>query len=203
MGLYRVQFPGFGGVARAHMPAWFNVRKAAQIAAFFADSHGGRINVLKLAKLIYIADRTNMQQYDFPISGDKLVSMDHGPVNSITLDYIKGFAKEDAAAWSEFMTDLAGYEVGLSRPITEADLDELSEAELGTLKAVWHDFGHMTKYELRDWTHDNCPEWEDPDGSSYPIPYERVFKFLGKTHAEELAKRVEEERRLRATLAHA
>ncbi len=33
-------------------PPWFNVRKAAQIAAFFAGKEGKRIQVLKLAKLI-------------------------------------------------------------------------------------------------------------------------------------------------------
>ena len=47
------------------------------------------------------------------------------------------------------------------------------------------------RFELAEWTHSNVPEWEEPHGSSSPIPYERVFKYLGKgQHALELAERV-------------
>ncbi len=181
------------------MHTWFNVRKAAQVVAFFAREEGGSINVLKLSKLVYLADRTNMRLHDFPISSDKLVSMDHGPVNSITLNYVNGFAG-GREGWEEFVTDRANYRVGLTRAVTDDQLDELSAAELATLKAVWQQFGAMDQYAIRDWTHINCKEWEDPDGSSTPIPYERVFKFLGKENAEELAFQVECERAQRAAL---
>jgi len=184
------------------MTPWFNVRKAAQIAAYFAREQGGSINVLKLVKLIYIADRKNMEKFDFPISGDSLVSMDHGPVNSMTLNYINGTV-DDRVAWEHFISDRAGHDVGLARAVSDDDLDELSRAELTTLREVWNQFGAMTKYEIRDWTHANCPEWENPDGSSTPIPHARVFKFLGKAHADELEQCVHEERRLRASLTAA
>jgi uncharacterized phage-associated protein len=182
------------------MPVWFNSRKAAQVVAFFARQQGGEINVLKLTKLVYIADRKNMEAYDFPICGDKLVSMDNGPVNSMTLNHINGLvATKDG--WDEFVADRAGHFVGTAKQnIPDEDLDELSPAELKTLYAVWKDFGWMDQWQLRDWTHNNCPEWEDPDGSSNPIPYERVFKFLQKNNAEELEARVLEDRQLRVAL---
>lgn len=183
------------------MTPWFNVKKAAQTAAFFAREEGGNINVLKLVKLIYIADRKNMEKYDFPITGDRLVSMDHGPVNSITLNYINGLV--DRGAWEAFITDRNQYQVGVVRALSDEDLDELSAAELGTLKEVWNEFGKLTKYQIRDWTHKNCPEWEDPNGSSEPIPYARIFKYLGKENAVELEENIEIERNLRATLASA
>lgn len=181
------------------MTLWFNVRKAAQITAYFAREQGGSINVLKLVKLIYIADRKNMEKYDFPISGDALVSMDHGPVNSITLNYING-TNEDREAWEHFVSDRAGHDVGLARAVSDEDLDELSRAELATLREVWAEFGGMGKYEIRDWTHANCPEWENPNGSSAPIPYERVFKFLGKDHASELDQDIRSARHILASL---
>src|SRR6478672_1543419 len=34
----------------------YNVRKAAQVTAFFAKKEGGAIEVLKVAKLLYLAD---------------------------------------------------------------------------------------------------------------------------------------------------
>jgi hypothetical protein len=49
----------------------------------------------------------------------------------------------------------------------------------------------------------HCPEWEDPQGSSTPIPYERVFKFLGKAQAGELAEHVEALRGMSEAVAYA
>lgn len=175
-----------GIIKRPEMIPWFNIRKAAQVAAFFARAEGGRINVLKLIKLIYLADRKHLEDFDWPILNDKYVSMAHGPVNSIAFDYINGCQLE-RDSWELFVTDRDHYDVGVAREdISDDELDELSKAELKTLNQVWGEFGGMTKYQIRDWTHDNLPEWEDPEGSSSPIPYERILKFLGKAHAAEL-----------------
>jgi uncharacterized phage-associated protein len=184
------------------MTPWFNTRKAAQVVAFFAIRQGGAINVLKVAKLIYLADRLNMEKFDFPITGDNFVSMDHGPVNSITYDCINGMQGE-RFEWEQFVTDRAGYTVGLSQAgLSEDALDQLSDAELETLGEIWEKFGGMTKYEVRDWTHDHCPEWEDPNGSSSPIPFARVFKYLGKAAAESLESQIKAERRIQAAFSH-
>ncbi|MBY0428011.1 MAG: SocA family protein [Alphaproteobacteria bacterium] len=104
------------------MRTWFNARKAGQVAAFFAKQENGSINVLKLTKLIYLADRNHMKNYDCPILNDELVSMPHGPVNSMTYDYING-CQLDRDGWDEFITGKAGYLVGLTKPITLEDCD--------------------------------------------------------------------------------
>jgi uncharacterized phage-associated protein len=179
------------------MAAWFNVKKAAQVAAFFALRQGGQIHVLKLVKLIYLTDREFMRRYDVPIIGDKLVSMDHGPVNSLTLNYVNGTA--ESPDWDAFMSDRAGHMVGVVRGDLNDDLlDELSDAEIRVLGDVWNEFGHMDRFEIRDYTHRHCPEWDDPHGSSTPIRYAHVFKFLGKENSAELEDRVNAERRLSA-----
>jgi len=179
------------------MTPWFNTRKAAQVVAFFAHKQGGAINVLKAAKLVYLADRRNMEKYDFPITGDNLVSMDHGPVNSLTYDCINGMqgARPD---WEQFVGGRAEYSVGLANAgMVIADLDELSEAEIETLEETWAEFGGMSQYQIRDWTHDHCLEWEDPNGSSAPIPFARVFKYLGKSSPDELEAQIKAERSTR------
>ena len=178
------------------MAFWFNVKKAAQVAAFFALKQGGQIHVLKLTKLVYLSDCEFMDRYDIPITGDKLVSMDHGPVNSVTYNYINGTA--ESGDWDAFMADGARHMVALSRNLTVNDLDELSDAEIRVMEEVWARFGHMDRFEIRDWTHLNCPEWDNPHGSSTPIKYSHVFKFLGKQNSEELEDRVFAERRLAA-----
>lgn len=179
----------------AVMVFWFNVRKAAQVAAYFALREGGEINVLKLTKLIYLSDRKFMELYDVSMLLDRLVSMDHGPVNSMTLNYINGYA--ESGDWDEFIADRAGHQVALSSTdITEGQLDELSDAELAVLADTWGQFGHMDRFALRDHTHDNCPEWDDPHGSSTPIRYAQVFKFLGKRNSAELEERVASDRHI-------
>ncbi len=181
------------------MAPWFNVRKAAQVAAFFALQERGEINILKLIKLIYMADRKFMELYDTPILNDQLVSMPHGPVNSITYDFASG--SEEAPEWNEFLVGRARYMVGLARDLAESDLDELSRAELRVLETTWAELGHMDRFEIRDYTHNNCPEWENPNGSSTSIPYSRVFNFLGKQHSGDLEDRILSERQVAANLA--
>ncbi len=170
--------------------AGYNVRKAAQVTAYFAHVQGGSINVLKLVKLIYLADRAFLARYDLPMLFDNLVSMDHGPVNSRTLNYING-GGQDKEPWSSLISGRANYEVGLTAPVEVDALDELSDAEVEVLEETWAQFGSYYKYDLRDYTHKNCPEWEDPDGSSNPIPYERLLKFLGKEKAREISEQID------------
>lgn len=182
-------------------PVWYNARKAAQVAAYFAKAQGGKINVLKLVKLIYLADRLALETFESPILADKFVSMDHGPVNSITLNYVNGLS-DDRDEWGEFVNDREGHFVGLSNnELKIHDLDELSGAEIKILDLVWNRYGKMNQFEVRDFTHKNCPEWEDPHGSSTPIPLERIFKFLGKRDSAELAANVEAERNIDQLIA--
>lgn len=180
------------------MDDWFDARKAAQVAAFFCQQAGGVIDVLKLTKLIYIADRTSMQKSGFPITNDLLVSMPHGPVNSMTLNHIDGNLQSDD--WSDLLSGRTNYQVGLRRALVDSDRDELSDFDLEVLEKVWGDFGGMGKYALRDWTHNsaNCPEWENPLGSSFPIPHERVLKYLGIEAAELVAQEIEASRHIDA-----
>lgn len=186
------------------MPRYgFKTRKAAQVAAFFALKQGGSVNVLKLAKLLYLGDREHLDRHDLPILFDRFVSMDHGPVTSTTLDYVNGY-QEDRANWDCFISDRAGYTVGVSRDdLTVGELDELSDVEIETLESVWTRFGGMDRYAVRDWTHENCGEWEDPKGGSEPIPYERVLKFLGKSHTTEISEEIEAARGLDKALSYA
>ena len=64
------------------------------------------------------------------------------------------------------------------------------------LRDLWALFGSMNGFALRDYTHTDCPEWENPHGSSVAIPHERVFKFLGKENIDELVGDIEAVRRI-------
>lgn len=162
--------------------SWFPTRKAAQVAAFFIREAGGSINVLRLVKLVYLADRRNLEKYDYPVIGDNFVSMPFGPVNSMTLNYIDGRINDRRNEWSEFVSSRTSQKLRLAKPIELDGLDELSDADLATLAETWDQFRTIVdQFALAEWTHQYCPEWSDPNGSSIPIEYHEIFKVLGKS----------------------
>ena len=182
----------------------FTARKVAQMAALFAAKQGGTINVLKLVKLLYLADRESMHLYGEPISFDKFVSMDNGPVLSKTLDYINGFERGSSAAqWDEWITARVNYRVSKNRDIQRDDLDELSDADIEVMNRIWARFGHMDQWQLVDYTHDYCKEWRDPHGTSIPITDIEILKALGKEGQEAsfLAGNIQAQRELDAVFS--
>ena len=181
------------------MSDWFNCKKAAQVAAFFCDKQEGAIPVLKLVKLIYLADRHFMSECGFPITNDLHYSMPHGPVNSLTYDHMCGVKESDE--WDALISDRANHEVSLARELLEDDDDELSDAEIDAMNAVWTRFGGMNKYEIRDWTHKNCPEWENPHGGSTPIPISRTLGYLGFDNPEQFEQRSDAFREFKSTVS--
>jgi len=174
----------------------YDVPTAAQAAAFFARKSGGTINVLKLVKLMYMAERCYMEQYDEPLFYDTFVSMDYGPVPSTTLNLINGMISKDV--WSDYIGNRMGNDI---QSVGDKPLNHISAAEEKVLSYVWDKFKDVDRFDLAKWTHENCPEWENPRGSSKPISHELVFKFLGKNNASELNNEIENFRRAKAVMA--
>lgn len=157
------------------------------MAAFFLGKSAGSMPYLKLLKLLYLADREAMRVTGDSMSGDHFVSMPHGPVLSRTYELINRSASSDA--WDALVAPASGWSVKLRKPVRRSDLDELSDQDIGILKGVQHRFGGMSKWQIRDWTHQHCAdEWQDPNGSSFPIPPEAIFRAVG-CNAREAARR--------------
>ena len=156
------------------------------------------MNYLKLIKLLYFVDRESMKRHGHPISGDRYVSMDHGPVLSQTFNLIKGAVKFADQGWNHWIADNADYAVSLKRKVTRDALDELSEADIEVLSDIHAKFGKMDQWELVEYAHRYCKEWRDPKGSSIPIHYEEIFKALGRSAAEakKLGNRAEQQRHI-------
>lgn len=189
-------------------PTLFNEKRTAQAAAFLLHRAGGRLPLLKLMKLMYLAERESLCKFGEPITGDRLVSMPHGPVLSMTYEHMNGNLRSVEGGWTTWVEDRAGHDLAL-RDLSmirtpEDDLLELSEDDLEVLEATWQKFGHMSKFALRDYTHgEGCPEWTDPHGSSAPIPLERLFTALGfsAVGVESAVQHLAEQAQLNATFA--
>ena len=185
----------------------FNEQKAAQAAAYFLFRAGKPLSVLKLIKLLYLAERRSFEKFGEPMIGDVLVSMDHGPVLSRTYNHIKGVTRSSKKGWDYWISDRAGHDLALRHPKSlhspEKDLQQLSDADLGILNEIWMKFGKMDQWKLRDYTHRHCPEWQDPEGSMIPMKPEEfltALKFTSRQVKQVLA-RLRAEDRLNAAFA--
>jgi len=149
----------------------FNEKKAAQAAAYFLFRAGKPLSVLKLMKLLYLAERRSFEKHSAPMIGDRLVSMDHGPVLSRVYNHMNGEAASLDKGWEYWISDRAGHDLALRRPVRspEKELLELSDADQEILEEIWKKFGRMDQWRLRDYTHRHCPEWTDPEGSMIPM----------------------------------
>jgi uncharacterized phage-associated protein len=184
----------------------FDERRAAQAAAYLLFKAGGKLSVVKLMKLLYLAERLSLQRYGEPLTGDKAVSMPHGPVLSMTLELINGARPSSLNGWDSWISDRANHTVelaDLSAIRSADDLPRLSESDVEVLQETWERFGHMEQFALVNYTHDNIPEWHDPEGSSFPISYADIFRGTGMDEktAARLAERLEEQQRIAASFA--
>ncbi len=159
----------------------FNEKKAAQVAAYFLFRAGEQMSVLKLTKLLYLAERGSLEKFGEPMIGDHPISMPHGPVLSSTLDHINGMLASGEGGWDSWISDRQGHFLALKDPQrvnSPEDFLELSVADIDVLGDVWNRFGGMDQWALRDWTHEHCAEWSDPEGSSVPIAPEKLLAAL-------------------------
>lgn len=176
-----------------------NVRKAAQVAAFFISRSAFPQGRMKLIKLMYLADREALSEYGFPITDDEPYSLAKGPILSHSLNLLRGISTD--AQWSEWVTARDGYT--LARDVRSVDdFDELSEAEIDVLNRTWNKFGTWTGEKLSTYTHDHCREWENPKGSSSKISHSSIFNAIGidAEKSIEQEKTIVEDRALSQTL---
>src|SRR5687768_3211001 len=166
------------------MQARFKEERATQVAGRLLQLNGGRMNVLKLIKLLYLVDRAALIRSGRPVTYDSYVSMTHGPVLSLTLDKIN--AEPDPGRpdyWHQYIAERQANDISLKQ---ETPSDQLSLAHENLIAKVFKKFGHMSQWELRDWCHENLPEWKDPDGTSIPIAIRDILTAagIGETEAQ-------------------
>ncbi len=175
-----------------------NERKVSQMAAYFLYKRGGCMSHLKLMKLLYLADRESLRLHGLSMTDDCLVSMPHGPVLSMTLNLMDDDVESEPNGWEDLITAKENHELSLKTELQLDALDELSKADTDVLESIWNQFGSMSRWEIRDYTHQHCKEWEDPHGSLRSISFEKLFQSLGRSadEAKRLADHIEEQQHI-------
>ena len=159
----------------------FNEAKATEAAARLLQLAGGRLKYLHLIKLLYIADREALRRWGRPITTDRYVSMDKGPVVSRVYGLIADEPEPHSRSfWHQHIVQAPAYDVTLAK---QPDPAELSAAEEQLLDQIFSDFGHKDRFALCEETH-QFPEWKDPHGGALPITYRDILRAVGTAPQE-------------------
>src|SRR5229473_2225152 len=98
------------------MQTRFNQTKAAQAAAVFLRLRGNKMSYLKLIKLLYLLDRTALDRWERPVTGDRYVSMKLGPVLSNVRDLIVWEQPgSETDLWHQLIRNTGSFEVELKK----------------------------------------------------------------------------------------
>jgi uncharacterized phage-associated protein len=160
----------------------FDVRKATEAAAVLLKFDNGKMEYLRLLKLLYIADRESIAETGCPISLSRAVAMDYGPLSSEVYDLIKG-ERSDESEWSRFI-QAHGHNLEL---LDDPGRGSLSKYEIAKLNEVSRKYEHLTEWQIVEQTH-QFQEWIDNrpmPGSSKSIPIESILDAVGMSQQKE------------------
>lgn len=150
----------------------YDAERACNATRWLLKRHGGRLDWIKILKLIVLADLEHLRRYGRPIVGGPYFAMEHGPVASELYDALK-------------MGSLDGVEhisIGsyISKATAEPDEEQMSESDLEVLKHIDEQYGTWDPFRLSDFTH-KLDAWKKNykgNSGSYPIPYDDLLKEI-------------------------
>lgn len=165
-----------------HFP--FHPQKAVQAAAYFLKLHSEAMDALELMKLLYRADRLALDQFGWPITGDRYICLEHGPVLSRIYDYLQGTPSLGLELWSTYIHQCANSNT--VKLLTDPGTSELCEAEEKLMTDIYSKRENFNPFEWKETTN-QFPEWENPHRSNQkflPLDPAAILTHLGKSDLE-------------------
>ena len=158
----------------------FNIDKAIAAAAYLIEREGGKDGMFILLKKLYYADRIALIRWGSPITGDKLASLEKGPVVSGIYDLLKGNGtQKNLVKWDDAI-QRAHLTISVRK---SPDQGLLSEREKQVLEESRRTINGIHG-SVADWLHKHCPEWTDPGRSSRPIDPSTILRLAKKSEEE-------------------
>ena len=124
----------------------FDEMKATQAACYLLSLNAGRMNYLKMIKLLYLADRQYITDWSNSITTDCYVSMDNGPVTSRIYDLIKDSKTDNGSYWASCIRT-NGYDVFLMKE--PGEYDRLSPMEMEVIAEISNRFESASAWDAR------------------------------------------------------
>lgn len=156
--------------------------KQKNLILFFLNKSGGKIDRLKLLKLIWIGDRLHMNKYGRTISKDLYAALPYGPVPS----QIFNFTKENGL---DFLK-VNNYDIETEK---EFNSDYFSNSDLEVMNYIWNNFNTKNSIPFSEYSH-KFAEWKRYESllndkyspNSYPIVIEDFFEFPDISEFEDI-----------------
>ena len=155
-------------------------RIAVQVAAYFLWKAKEPLELPKLLKLMYFAEREYLFARESRLTGDELVSTCHGPALSHSLEIY--FVLPYNEYWSQWLASESNNRIALRNPNCVRDsFDLLNDVILEILNQVFEKYGKYESKALIELSRDPaiCPEWKKPEGSLKPIKLEDLYRSNG------------------------
>jgi uncharacterized phage-associated protein len=171
----------------------FSLDKLIHSIAFFSVKGVRDLSKLKVAKLLYFADKDHLLAYGRPIIGDMYFCLPYGPVPSVSLNEMSDALNTNSLERSdEIQADSVCFAavLGVRKPLfgghpvfrakKSFDSGVFSKSELQSLDKVVALYGQKSAGELVDLSHRELT-WEIPNKLRSPrgrvaIPYELFFE---------------------------
>lgn len=162
---------GEGMEARA-----FDERRTTQVAAFFLKSAPGSTqDVIKLVKLVYIADREALLRLGHTLTKGAHYSLPRGPIVSEVLDLLKGkqVGPTENAYWSEHIARVHEHEATLVR---DPGTGRLADSHISLLREIQEEYGRKDTWAVVE-AAEALPEHRKPHGDTKrrDIEYTRIL----------------------------
>ena len=152
----------------------FDERKTVQVAALLVKKFNNKMDMGKLLKMIYLIDRKSLEDRGYPITFDRPCNMKFGPLLSCTYRLIK---EGNGRYWNKVFWGLDTKHLVKLRDV-EVGTGALSEADMEYIDRVTKEIGHLSFYELSQYTH-KLEEYEDTGNTIRPIEWNNWLRAVG------------------------
>ncbi len=180
----------------------FSLDKLIHAIALFCGRRIDDLTKLKVAKLLYFADKKHLLEHGTPILGDVYWCMDFGPVPSFAMNEMSEAinrseaSRDEGSDFSIMSKMLRVKKLWVSYPRFEAKADYdpgvFAPSEIDALICIANQYGGRTARQLVDFTHED-PTWivanknRSPGGRSQ-IAYELFFEGAPESARRHLAR---------------
>jgi uncharacterized phage-associated protein len=138
--------------------------KLKAILLYFANNTDPRfLGKVKLMKLFYFFDFMHVKNYGSPVTFDRYVKMEHGPIPSTILNLVNAVDSDlDSAELSDTIRieksdESTIHRILPTRQFSDYDRGYFSETELEILEKVCARFGNKTTKFVEDASHKEAP----------------------------------------------
>lgn len=181
----------------------FSIEKLINAIALFSERGVSDLTKLKIAKLLYFADKKHLLEHGTPILGDVYWCMKFGPVPSFAMNEMsEAIERSEVSGESDSDYNVISRVLRVRKGLFSKyhhfeakrthDASVFSPSEMAALEFVVSEYGHRSAGELVDLTHQE-PTWiianqgREPQGRT-PIPYELFFEGAPESSRRHLAR---------------